>query len=254
MPSRVVSGSDDEPEINEAEMRRRMAKVAANPPVMLCGFCGWRGFATGLMLSSWPTVLVRDGETGQWDEALSEGGTFTCPRCGHERAEPQGGPWLGFGVSLRDADLTAEQLRDFAEYLGHAGPDVSPEQVATEFPALARLVHAMAQWSPDRWVALLSLLVSILSLGHDIVSDAPSPAPQVRVVVNQPAPIVIDRTGRLTDSQMDELVRRLRAADEAAHEHEHEHELDEDHGDVEEAGGHHGDVEHDAKADSGHDQ
>jgi hypothetical protein len=193
-------------DLSDEAMRERFRRAQADPPTALCGYCGWSGPAPNWGMG--PMIIGTETSTGRQREiAAIAGAVYSCPRCGRERAEIEPGIWRGFGEAVREADLTAEELAAFGEYLAAAPPSLTPEDAEAAHPALAPLIRMIADLRPAEWIALAGVVVAILM-------PYLQPSPDAKVVV-------VERSSELDDRDLMRTVKRLaHAADRLERENE----------------------------------
>jgi hypothetical protein len=126
----------------------------------------------GMMLGT-----VADGSLQE--VSFMTGMTFTCPRCGRDRAKTPDGLWRGFGEAVDASDLTAEQLTILGRYLSDAPSDVTPEDLVHAFPAAAPIINFTVHKHGSDWLTFLAIIVAVL-VGYWAHLDSEKAASQSR--------------------------------------------------------------------------
>lgn len=139
---------------------------------------------------------------------------MSCPNCGRmvraigDLARPK--IHAEILTAIRDADLSATDLAEFARVLDSAQADASPREIAAAFPAANQIVVVASRAGPD-WIARLSLIVAVLAAmisaggvlwAHEDAERALDSAPES----TQPT-----RTSELTDEDLQRLAEAIAA-------------------------------------------
>lgn len=152
------------------------------PPNLICPHCGFTGLAQRPD-SRQPPLPPKMG----------------CPRCNKlvdVQRLPRERIYADLTRTLREADLSVDQLQRLGEALRNADEDASIAAIGDQVPKARPVLRVAQRLSPEGWVALVGVIVTLL-LG---IMTLQSVADQARVSKDQTAQA--QRTSQLTEQDL----------------------------------------------------